>query len=207
MAFRAQAEVLLTELQAACPETKLGEPVVSMSPGSDPSYLHISVHAHRCIDLTWLATSDYSRFTAAFGAFETISPGEGAPGVKVMCYEQLLGRLQLSTGELKVVESHHEREAEPVPGEGGRRTITRDEARCYFPSEFALDAMPSWRVKKDQRQLLKLHLAEKFGAIRVRKKKKKKKREEEPEDVDKVADEAGSWGPGGAFTLGPAPPG
>jgi len=185
-AFQSQAQAFLEAIQKAGPApTEPGHPVLSMTPGADRSYLHISVHAHRCIDLTWLDSKDFGRFTAAFGAPESISPGEGFPSVKVMCYQQLKGRLRLSTGDVTVVAKRTEAEAavESEAGEHaagvGSEEMGSEEAGCYFPLEFTIDSMPTWRVKKDQRQLVKLQLAEKFDAIRMRKKKKRKKGPEE----------------------------
>ena len=200
-------QAALEAMEVKCSEIEhnrgIEGPVVTMRPGSDRSYLHVSVHAHRCIDLTWLLTRDYERFVATFGTPEMISPGDSLPGVRVMCYEQLKGRLMLSTGEVtvqrrdSVISSPSPSSSDPqAPNEDplsgvflsstdddGDATTTEammepDEAGSYFPTDFVLSSMPIWRVKKDKRQLIKLKLAERFELIRMRKKKKKKRKKE-----------------------------
>ena len=83
-------------------------------------------------------------------------------------------KLCASYEERRSVTSRGSEAGEHAAGVGSEE-MGSEEAGCYFPLEFTIDSMPTWRVKKDQRQLVKLQLAEKFDAIRMRKKKKRKK--------------------------------
>jgi len=72
----------MTVIRAELESRGSGSACVSMLPGIDPTYLHISVWSHRAVDLSWLSAIDYQRFVARFGAPEAISLNDFTPPIK-----------------------------------------------------------------------------------------------------------------------------